>query len=166
MFLIFQQAVAKLRLKLRALEVNNSSLPWPPTPAPAPAPKRSCLFLTTDTSSCRVRSEGGLGVMAQHGVLGSALEVYSEAVITSSCGFTGSRALLWLSVRTVQRPKVPTGAAVEPWSVLWLLGSIQGGTAYRYNGILQERMSESTRCLFHWLLDGIAVSQSIVQVPC
>ena len=34
MILMFQQAIAKLRLKLRVLEVNNSSLPGRSTPTP------------------------------------------------------------------------------------------------------------------------------------
>lgn len=55
MFLIFQQVIAKLRLKLRVLEVNSISLPGCSTPSPAPM-----LFLMPCTSHHGVRIKDGL----------------------------------------------------------------------------------------------------------
>lgn len=83
MFLIFQQAIAKLRLKLRILEVNSCLLPRRSTPSPAPT-----LFLTPWGGNQRWAA--GWGGTAQHGdgsavnssaqALGSALQAYSRAV--------------------------------------------------------------------------------------
>lgn len=53
MILMFQQAIAKLRLKLRALEVNNNSLPGRSTSAPM-------LFLMPCLSYLRVKIKDGL----------------------------------------------------------------------------------------------------------
>lgn len=53
MILMFQQAIAKLRLKLRVLEVNNSSLAGRSTPAPT-------LSLVPCTSYLGVKIKDGL----------------------------------------------------------------------------------------------------------
>lgn len=60
MILMFQQAIAKLRLKLRALEVNNNSLPGRSTSAPM-------LFLMPCLSYLRVKIKDGSGMKAQLG---------------------------------------------------------------------------------------------------
>lgn len=149
MFLMFQQAIAKLRLKLRVLEVNNSSLAGRSTPAPT-------LFLMLCTSCLGVKIKDGLRnegtawewvFRGEHPqpiaqVFDSTLETHSGAVKSPVLWGAWLQSFPVAPVGAVQRPWAPSGVAAEPWSGLQLAGPC------RCSGILQEHVQESPRC-FH-----------------